>query len=318
MRDNNSLFIVDSPFQCLCMLEAIDFFKLSEVDIIITYSNNHSLEKVDRLLSQKGLKYQKLWLSHLLYDTVPLFFKRHKHYRRIFVGNYCSPHGYTVGVLYATFGADICFMDDGTQVLSLFSNNPPKRHKNWKVISFMAMISLLHKLKRIKKDSFFTMFDVESKEYNIIHNQFLTLKASQTIIPSGVYIIGTNSSFLSFKGTTYKSLLMELFPLFSNDPIYYCPHRQDKNYNDLRDFCHNKGVTFFDTEVSVEYDFIRKSIYPRIIVGFNSNALYTLHKIFPKSECLNMAFTLNDNYLNKTHCIIRNEMEKAGIKTINI
>ena len=98
---NDTLFIVDSPFQCLCMLEAINYFKLVDYDVIVAYCNNNSLDKVDMLLKEKGISYKKLWLSHLLYDTIPQLLKKHNRYNNFFIGNYCSPHSYALSVLYA-------------------------------------------------------------------------------------------------------------------------------------------------------------------------------------------------------------------------
>lgn len=317
--NKKALFIVDSPFQCLCMIEAIDYFNLIDFDIIVTYSNNFSIEKVDRLLKQHGFIYETLWLSHLLKDTIPFFFKKHKHYKRIFIGNFASPHSYAVAVLHATTKAELCYLDDGNQALVAFSKTPPMRKPNRKVDIFMSFISLLHRIKRIGKDSFFTIYDVESKKYNIIHNPLNTLRRSTVAKPKGVYIIGTKSSGFDFRDADYITYLRCIKEKFGKgQTVYYCPHRQDTNNNMIFEFCEEIGIEVFNTEISVEMDFIKREIYPDTVLGFGSNALYVLHKIFPQTVCLSIVFHTTSDYSNTVYDIIRMRMKQSGIGTINV
>lgn len=318
MKRNNTLFIVDSPFQCLCLIEAVNYFKVTDFDVIVAYCNNNSLDKVDRLLNDQGIPYKKLWLSHLLYDTIPLLFKKHKKYKRFFIGNFCSPHSYALSVLYAQNGASIYFMDDGTQILSLFSDKPSPKKANWKVDTFMGFINILHHIKMMKRDVFFTIYNVVSEKYDIIRNPFNSLVAPQNTTLRGVYIIGTNTGIVKFKGVNYESLLKGISEKYKGMDIYYCPHRQDPYNDNIFSYCKDIGINIFDTSVSVEYDFIKNAIYPAVIIGFNSNALYTLHQIFPKALCLNVAYEVTDTIRNEATSKVREEMKKAGIEIIYI
>lgn len=316
--NHKTLFIVASPFQCLCMIEAIHQFKISNFDILVVYSNMMSLDKIDALMNKYQYTYKKLKMVHLFYDVVPILFKVHKHYQNVFMGDYCSPHCYSIAVLYASLFSRLFYMDDGTQALLIFSEKPPVRYANYSVKMFMLLINIIRYVKMIGKIGYFTIYDVTSKKYNVIRNQLVSLRSKDKGTPKGVYIIGTNSSMLDFKDTTYFDYIKAIRYKYKEKELFYCPHRQDKNNEKIFDLCRTLEISCFNTEVSVEFDFVTKNIIPEEVIGFNSNALIVLKKIFPNLDCSNIMYHVNNDIEDAEYELIRKEMQNYGVTIISV
>ena len=83
-------------------------------------------------------------------------------------------------------------------------------------------------------------------------------------------------------------------------------------------FCTEKSVELFDTEISVEYDFYSKNINPKAVIGFNSNALYTLHMLYPETACQTVYYRLQSNEIDRVNCELAAKMQEQGISIINV
>jgi hypothetical protein len=140
--------------------------------------------------------------------------------------------------------------------------------------------------------------------------------------PRGLYIIGTNSSVLEFKDYTYEEYLMALFKTikirFPEDEVFYCPHRRDSNLPFIYTLCRELSIEIYETKISVEFDFVNKNINPKYVVGFSSNALYTLKLIYPKAIIENVDFSLKFEPSNKENQIIQKRLFENGIVPIRV
>lgn len=318
---NSALFIIRSPFQCLCMLEAIDFFKIESFDVLIPeHSTGTNSTQLKALLNDQKIPYQTHNIRHALKDLLPYAIRRrHKYYKNIFIGNYYSPSDEALAVFCGEWRYNVYFLDDGTQALSLFSETPRNRFKTKKWALYFRFIYSLGKLKGCRKPNYFTIFDVTSNKFNIIKNDFNLLKRGLPGNKEEVFIIGANSSILKFKGCTYLQLMDYLIGRIHNDypgkRIQYCPHRRDSNNNEIRAWCISNHVEWYDTRVSVEYDFTTTGIYPLCVVGFTSNALYTLKMLFPESRIMTVFYHVESEFADRETEIIRLEMNRKGIET---
>ena len=181
------LFIIESPFQCLCMLEAIDYFKVNSYDVLIPEKGiGLTNEQLRRLLKNEGIKFGTYDIKHAVYGLVPYFLHNHKHYDNIFVGNYYSPSLEAMAAFFGGWKYSLFFLDDGTQALSLFSNHPRYRFSNKKWEYVFKLFFAIGKIKRSKRQSFFTIFDVNSERFNIVKNDFVRLKAIRKKNQGGV------------------------------------------------------------------------------------------------------------------------------------
>ena len=156
---------------------------------------------------------------------------------------------------------------------------------------------------------------------NMMKNSFNLLTSETSYLAAtGVYIIGTNSFVISFKDETYEELLIKLINnikgRYPGAPIYYCPHRRDtNNYSGL---LKELGVNLFQTEISVEVDFVTKKINPLLIVGFASTALITLKMIYPSCSVESVRFNIEDEFTTKSIRSIENYYQANNIGIIKV
>lgn len=318
----DTLFLVASPFQCLCMLEAINYFKIDNYDVIVTYSDSFNLEKVEALLCNYQIPYTFSNTAHIIYGVMPFVFSRHKRYRNFFIGDFNSYNDISIAYFLAKFNANIYFLDDGVQALSLFSPIKKKSRKKFKVNLVLTLYRIIAILKKIKNPVFFTIHNVFSSKYEIVKNPFTLLQSKVVGMPKGVFIIGTNSGVLKFKDSSYEEYLTgiqkQLKKRYPLDKILYCPHRRDPNLSHINSFCHKLNIGIFDTKISVEFDFIENNINPKYIVGFCSNALYTLHMIYPKAVVETLEFSLQSEEDDIENQVLTKRFVDSGISVLNV
>lgn len=324
MRENfgSTLFLIGSPFQCLCMLEAIQHFNIIDYEVILTYSDDYSIKKVDTLLNEKKISYTKRNTTHIIYGVLPFLFSKHKHFKNIFIGDFYSENLIAIAYILALFRANIYFIDDGVQALSFFSPCNRKIRYKLKVKLVLYFYKLIGFVKLVRQPIFFTIYNVSSSKYKIIKNSFSLLRAKNIKEPKGIYIIGTNSSILDFKDHMYEDYIIalhqQIINRFNDEKIYYCPHRRDTNLKKIYSLCKLLNIEIFDTKVAIEYDFINNNINPKLIVGFTSNALYTLKLIFPNILIETVLYSLKNEDSDKETQIIVNRMIKSGISAIEV
>lgn len=318
-----TLFLVASPFQCLCMFEAIEYFKIHDYDVLVTYSDNFSIGKVEMLLNENNIRFSKIKVSHLFFGVIPVLFSKHKFYKNIFIGYLYSESTKALAYIFAAFKAKIFILDDGTQALSFFSSSPRKITYKFSIKLVLFFYKILAFVKLLKKPIFFTIFNVTSKKYEIVNNPFVLLKSRRIEgEKKGVYIIGTNSSKLKLKDLAYehylKALCNNIIQRYPDEKIFYCPHRGDQNLEIIYSQCAKLNIDIFETEIAVEYDFIENNIFPKLIVGFTSNALYTLQILFDETAVETVEYTLASKDDDNETMIIRGRMNEVGINTVKV
>lgn len=298
-KTGKALFIINSPFQSLCMFEAIEHFSLTDYDVILrpdTVEKNN--EMLVGILTSKGIPYKIVRMNHIIKDILPHLFKKKKRYSSFYIGDYYSGGivAYIYALIYARRKATITYLDDGTITLNIFQTPPVPRMHNRKIALVVKLYEIIKLLKGIKNPSFFTIFNVQSNKYKIEKNQFLSLRSSiDSLDNNGVYIIGTNfrnnrEEFLELLSRIIHYVKNE----YSGQSIYYCPHRRNLDNEALFKKLEDENVSLFDTKVSVEYDFVENRIRPYAIIAFGSTAVFTLKMIYPETDIYNVFFMIQD------------------------
>lgn len=316
---NNSLFIINSPFQALCAIEAVTYYKEEEPEFLV-FDCNDSKDKISSLLKSYGYDCNILPFvgTRQLVYSIRNINKR----ERVYIGDFFSYDQYLVGVLKSYLGASIIYLDDGASTLSLLP--PVCRHRSTGLSArslFYYILDSITWLKGLKK-SFFSLYDIGNYiKFKVEKNAFSTLRAAdQTKVPGAVYIIGTNSSALNFESISYGELLGKLSEyirnVFPNTEMYYCPHRRDTN--DYQDLIERLSYKIFQTDVSVEVDFVSKKVNPCFIVGFGSTALITLKTIYPACNVGSVHFSLSDEKENAIYRTIEQYYRNHDIDIINL
>ena len=322
----DSLFIVNTPFLCLCMLEAIHHYNITDYDVVFkpdsVEANN---QMVEGILNERGIRYSVVDMSQLSF-ILPHLFKRKKRYSKLFNGDYygAGVAAYIYSIVYARCKARIVYFDDGTQTLELFCSQPKERVKTLKVRVFLRLFELLKHLKCLGKPYFYTIFDVNSKEFIIEKNTLSTLKTNNKVLErKGIYIIGTNidGSYYDREDCLFvlKRLLERIQSVYDEE-IWYCPHRRNRDDKELLQILDQYNIKLFNTKVSVEYDFVKNRINPTYIAGFNSTALYTLKLIYPDSIVENVfqRQVIEDPSVTAYAEAYSDQLQKIGVKTINL
>ena len=295
------LFIVNSPFQCLCMFEAINHYSFSNYDVVFRPDSiKLNNEMVKRVLNEKGIVFS-INRMHPVYDIFPLIFKKKKKYDVLFNGDYYSGgvYAYYFSILSSKRHGSLIYFDDGVETLRAYSKPPQKRTLNMKYFGLHLFCKTVEWLKGIGKPRFFTIFDVESERFITEHNDLTILRNKVAESNQrGVFIIGTNFDGIDVDKEEYFCLLTKLILYFQKkypkEIIWYCPHRRNKDNEELMKLLKDNNVSVFNTQITVEYDFVQKQIYPVHIAGFGSTALYTLKNIFPESVIDNVAMQLRN------------------------
>jgi hypothetical protein len=315
-------FLVASPFQALCALEAISYFKVQKADFYILPEGVSSKMTLDFLLKQgykgvlmpsEGNSYFLKWIKC-----------GHKKYDYFFVGDYFFGNILYV-LLWSNRGANIIYLDDGNSTLGLLLPKPRDRfgaYESLKKRLSCRLFSFFKDLKRVNR-CFFSIFDLEGRgfPYPSIKNNFEVLKRGMDNTPTeGVYIIGTNTSGLGIdKGTFIKNLEYikdYVSQLGLQDSINYCPHRRDENNYDEE--LKKMGMMVFPTEVSVEVDFIRKRLSPLYVFGFGSTAMITLKFLYPQANVINFKMHTNNSEIDSEYRELENEYSRYGIPEVEI
>ena len=318
-RVGKTAFFIGSPFQCLCALEAINVFNVSNYDFYI-YDTIPGSDMLKRLLEKKGILFQPIVRKkHLLYYLLFLF-KKHPRYESVFIGNMFDNVSYAISSLYVCNYPSLFYMDDGIQALAYFGGqnmiNPLKKTGVAKVFES------IYKLKGIKRKALFTIYDVSTKHIEVIHNGLSLFKFNSTNPLKGVYIVGTNSSALVYKGRNYFDYLNSLFLFiqehFHEEEIFYCPHRRDSNNIRIKGLCIERGIHYYNTNVSIEYDFVENGVNPLCVIGFASNALFVLKAIFPNSVINTVHYDLDNEDADRVAKVLENKLNENGISSINI
>lgn len=317
--NDKSLFIINSPFQALCAFEAIYFFKEPDPEFFV-FNCDDSKNKIVKLLDQKG--YESKIIPFVGTKQLLKVLGKFEHYSRIYIGDYFSYPQYLIAVTLAKRKSLFVYLDDGTATLDLLPSTDRKRYSGLskRALSY-RMLNAKVSLKQIKT-LFYSIFDITKEtRLNTVKNNF-TLLSSETssLAKNGVYIIGTNSSVISFKDETYEELLIKLIDnikcRFPDSPIYYCPHRRDtNNYDGLLE---ERSVNLFRTEISVEVDFVTNKINPLLIVGFASTALITLKMIYPSCSVESVRFNIGDEFTTKSIRSIENYYQENNIGIIRV
>lgn len=318
---DRTLFLVESPFQCLCMIEAVHHFNITNYDVLIPYGDEYSNNMMFRFLEEKGIPYEAHPIAHIIYDVFPFIFSKKK-YKNIFIGNYYATKSYPLAVALSGYKAAINYLDDGTQALGIFSNSPRPRYNKISIKIVIFFYKGLAYIKRSKEKCFFTMYDVKSDKFKIEKNSFDIFSNYDCKEKRGAYIIGTNSSLLKFANASYidyiKSIIDRIKDLYPQEQIYYCPHRRDYNNEKYKKLFQDLGIQFFETEVSVEYDFFTKQINPKYVIGFLSNALFTLKKMYSEINVETVSYELDGQNEDEERLIIEKGMNEIGIRSIKI
>lgn len=321
MEKTEALFIVSSPFQAICALEAINYYKITSPHLLL-FDTPIIRKMTFPILQDHGETFFLKVAGGGNLALIKALLKQSDKikYDIIFIGDYFSYFHYVTALFLSKRHARFIYLDDGNSTLTIMPPSSRQRGRSKRERKYLKIWDFFSNVKAVNK-SFFSIYDLgEEFPFDVEKNTLSSLVGNNVSIQSGIYVIGTDSSFLHLKDRTYSDYLKALDKYirerYGEEDVYYCPHRRDEN--DFHQLVDELGWRYHDSEYGVEIDFLRKNIYPLLVVGFGSTALYTLKKIFSRTSIETIYIVFVEDHMNKAYRAIEKEFSLYDIRTIFI
>jgi len=323
VKETPSVFIVCSPFQILCAIEAIHEFKISEYKFILCLIEDIRNQQVFNLMQKFNLQYEIVWLQNLgKKDLIETFGPKKYAFHRAFLGDIDSIWLNLVAIRYLARNSDIVYIDDGTRVIPYLKGQSKITHNK-----LFYIYSCVRKIKNIRdKGFFFTLFsDVADKKFLCKTNNFnnITKLLSKNGNNKNVYIIGTNINIycqkLKYGQNDYKNNLENLFKYikkaYPSDKLFYIQHGRDQNTY-VEEFCRKYGFEFIRPKITVELLMVDLPDAPYAIYAYTSTALFTLKKMFPSTLVYNVLCKRTEDSFYDIYLETSKYFEKHGVDIV--
>lgn len=349
-KHTSTAFIVASPFQVLCVVEAIAEFGIDDYLVVaILEEGDVRNSQLLQMLNDFTLKY----VTMTLYDTEAMLedFLLDKNYfstppkrlyDRVMMGDYFSIEQRELCYLYANSHATVLYMDDGATTIELLKGNTVQgkplswyEKRKWMKRIYKPTLALrenIHEKWKTKgilpSNSLFSIYhDISTRKFSVYPNTLTHINKESSNIQerNGVYIVGTNIPMYckvmgiavpQYEGILWQKL-SEIRETFPNEEIIYIPHGRDENRVVMR-FCEMLRIKYNKLNEAVEYHFICMNIYPSQVYGFGSTALFTLKKIYPKTKVTNWLLVNTEAYWYGDYKSVALYYDSHGITTEKI
>ena len=324
IKINKALITISSPFQCICALEAIRKFQISNFKFVVICNSGIRRQQIDKLLEWQDIEYisidspnfvvfvKKLILGQDCLDT--------KDYDFGICGDFKNVNMLLFQVRHLLFGTQMMYVDDGfTSIYPL--NNITYEDK--KVQRRYRLYKFLRCLKKIDDRNYFSIFKPGETKYNVTCNSLEILRKLACNNKSGVYILGTvvqfidsilpKTSFVNY----FESTLCYIRKTYPHESIFYSPHGRSIEPDAVRVLCDKYGVTIIPSKYSVEIDYSFNGYNPVCIIGYGSTALISLKKIFPNADILNIHLPSKEKLFEDKNNMIEKYLRNESICSIN-
>lgn len=289
--EKKNLFVIGSPLQLLNTLEAVEFFKLKNVVLVVIYNKmlnninqiNAELEKIncDEIIkidttSKEGkfFKYVKAIKYLKKYD-----------YDKLFVGDF--------GSIYRIFIANlkkdkVFLLDDGTLTIEVYERDIKPNNLNKYSFKELRFLFFGFKIKIKDKINLFTYFDFEPLEgMEVVRNRLKYMRKdfvqNNIDYSDTVFFLGQPTSMFLYKDE-YITTLENISNKYKDKKILYIPHRAERI--ELKDIIKSKikNIEILEINQPVEKYFLSNGIYPKHVIAYVSTALTTTKILF--EDCL--------------------------------
>lgn len=322
-KNTPSAFLVMSPFQLLCAIEAIREFCISEYRIVfVCYESFEKRNNQMKLMAEDlGLEFDYYSLGHFSFDTLAPDIENDRKYSRIFIGDYYVTCLMELSVKYADKKAVLVYMDDGNSSISLLQgirrDNRPSRwidflqwYRNDFIKKEKWREELCHRLEDrgiLCSNFFYTIYsDIKSSKFVLYPNKFIgfvTQFCEENKENGIIYIVGPAIEAYAeqnrIREVDIESILWnklaELRVMYENKKIVYIPHGRDANEN-VVGFCKMLNIEYRRINETIEYYMAKYCVQPYAVYGINSTALLNIKKMYPETTIVN--WFLNKKYDN--------------------
>ena len=311
-----------SPFQVMCMIEAINSFGITDYKVLLCLSHSElpRRKQVEELLNKNGIPFEiesidfKITKNERLRALLP----NKNRYKLAFIGDCNNELLIFKAFRYISDGGTLVYIDDGIATIQFFNGLCQLNNK------LSVYYSFISKIRSISFDKyFFTIYhDLSDNKHICIQNKFKYLSTNNTDRNStgNIIILGTCtddfcnmerikvSEFLSAQ----KKLMAEVKNQYPEESIIFVPHGRDI-YTETKQNCEELGITYMPTSICVETYLLECQFTPVAIYGYTSSALFNLNLLLPQSEIVNITFTGNTPMNNRID-LTSEYYERHGIR----
>lgn len=297
IRDKKVLFVIGSPFQALCAVEAIREFNIKNFSIIcLEYWNDNRRTQVKNILDAYKLEFEQKVLSRCTFVSFFLksFFHKPK-YDIAFVGDIYAYDFRILALSKISRNSQIIFMDDGNTTIDILNGISHLRTRIFPIRLYLE--NIIRYVKNIPKEvSFYTIFDdIDTRNYKVFSNSLshLDIFGNNKYNKERIgYFLGTNpAGYRQLYGIStedYRCMVQNLLLEMKNivGTLIYVPHGRDYN-DEMESFCLSNGIQYKKLGVCIEYYLLSISDNIFLVAGFTSTALFTIKKVFPNCDVRN-------------------------------
>lgn len=341
-----SVFVVCSPLQLLCAIEAEKEFEILNAIYVIIL--RHGWIRNEQLLSMaefahlnyisifddENVSWDTMMSKTEYYSNIDSCIK----YNRIFIGDYFDTVLYRAAYKYAKEGTHIVYLDDGNASISLLSgkSDVPKpqvlrkrlfwfcRTKNEKILRRKEYVDFFKEKGIVCTNCFFTLFsDIRTSKFVLYPNNFTNLRNTYSSETGNEVILIVGPIFANIQDlyhipeaemeAIYWKKMSEVRTIYPDTDILFIPHGRDENRN-LPTFCNLLGIKYTKILEAIEWFVVKSNIKPIAIYGQGSTALFTLKKMYPYANVVNWLLDKkNDNPIHYRDIRKSNYYKKHGI-----
>ena len=303
LKDLSTIFCLSgSPFQAMCMIEAINTFHIKDFKVLLCLSHSELPRKQQmiELLDRNGIGHEVESIDFKItkVERLKAFLPNRNKYKLAFIGDCNNELLIFKAFRYISDNGTIAYLDDGIATIQFYNGLCQLNSK------LHLYYNIICKLRNINFDQYFyTIYrDLnDNKHISIINNfDYFSRKNSEHKPITKIIVLGTctddfcrmeqidTSTFLEEQ----QALIKDIQNRYSNDEIIFVPHGRD-GYSKPRHDCLQLGVSYYPTAVSVELFLLNASFVPKAVFGFTSSALYNLRLLMPETEIINVTFSGN-------------------------
>ena len=305
-----NLIIIGSPLQLINAVEAVNFFKLDNIVLVITFNglliNNIQIEKES--ISFRCEEIIKIYPSSvskfLQYLKLIKYLQKYK-FEKLFIGEL----GSAFRIILANIDKEKVFLlDDGTATIVDYERSIKINKINRYSLKELRFLTFGLKIKVKDKINLFTYYNLEKLPgFEVIKNNLEYMKKDFVLnnidYDDTIFFFGQPSEIFSDK----KELELYLYKIvnkFSDKKIFYIPHRSQTKDEINNIMLVNKNIKILEINMPVERYFLDNGIYPKYAISYISTALTTTKILFPEcnvnyTKIKNPNLHLNDmKYLN--------------------
>lgn len=324
-----SVFIVSSPLQAMCALEAAYVYNVVWPVFVILSDRSTNNEGTINILHKYGILDLKILNCSSFYQVVTelkSFIRANdlnQFYDNLFVGDFLNPTQRYFALNFFKRVNKLIYLDDGNSTIEVFKwgNLKPKLRSLSYLIkaSFVDVIILF--CSKVPTE-FFSMFNGDTSKFVCRRNRLSLFKSNpEPISPKGVFILGSNICEIGLLRreqyeNALKVILKSVTEKYQSEQVFYCPHRGER-IDEIEKLLKKFGMTKYTSSWSLEIGMLHDNICPMATFSFGSTASYSLKLIFPKVDTYFSLVQTRSATFNRSYRLISKHYLDNGLILLN-